>query len=47
MLREVLKGTGWLIGGYLLLAYATNAGTLFTKGAAGGEGIIKTLQARA
>jgi hypothetical protein len=47
MLREVLKGTGWLIGGYLLLNFATNAGQLFTSGATAGEGIVKTLQARA
>ncbi|HEY3923795.1 MAG TPA: hypothetical protein VGL75_04475 [Acidothermaceae bacterium] len=46
MLREVLKGTGWLIGGYLLLSWGTNAGTLFTKGATAGEGLITTLQGR-
>lgn len=44
--RSVLKGAGYLIGGYLILYYATGAGTVLTNGASASSQIIKSLQGR-
>lgn len=44
--RKLVVYTGGLIALYLLVEHATGAGTLFTKGSAGGVGIIKALQGR-
>lgn len=46
MARQLAKYGFYLIGGYLLLSYATGAGTLFTNAEQAGTGLIKTLQAR-
>lgn len=45
-MKQVGKYGFYLIGGYLLLTYATNAGTLLTQGGTAATGVIKTLQAR-
>ena len=44
--RTALKYTGVLIGTYLLVYYATGAGTLLNQGQQAGTSIIKTLQGR-
>lgn len=45
-MRKALTYTAGLIALYLVVEHYTGAGTLLTKGSAGGVGIVKALQGR-
>lgn len=44
--RKLLGYTAGLIGLYIVVANASNAGRLMTSGGSAGQGVIKTLQGR-
>jgi hypothetical protein len=46
MIKQFMTLSAWLVGGYLVLSYATGAGTLINNGAAGIVSIDKALQGR-
>ncbi len=46
MVRTAVKYSAGLIALYLVVVYATGAGTVISKGASGARGIITGLQGR-
>ena len=46
MPRKTIAYIGTLIGLYIVVAHASNAGRLFTNGANGASTFVKTLQGR-
>ena len=45
-MRQLMKYGALLIGGYLLVAYATGSGAVITKATSGASNVIRSFQGR-